>query len=146
MSHTSVFGDTVQFVLYFCSIRCWFNHYHSLGLFSRCQIGDIFLIFPQKTGFDISCKFSPCRLFAWNVKTCLLGKIRKIFQCLLLKILTRVLSVNFIYSMLLKISEDDKHVMFVLFYFYFLLKTRFAVSLSVDFRNNLNVRPCFLEK
>ena len=24
------------------------NLYHSLGLFSRCQIGDIFLIFPRK--------------------------------------------------------------------------------------------------
>ena len=35
------------------------NLYHSLGIFSRRQIDDIFLIFPQKTGFDITCKLSP---------------------------------------------------------------------------------------
>ena len=66
-----------------------------------------FLIFPQKTGFDISCKLSPkeislifffycskkirfdflCKLspllrrqFALNVKSYFLGKIRKLFQ------------------------------------------------------------------
>ena len=35
-----------------------FNLYHSLGIFSRQQIDDIFLIFSQKTGFDILCKLS----------------------------------------------------------------------------------------
>ena len=35
------------------------NLYHSLAIFSRQQIDDIFLIFPKKTGFDISCKLSP---------------------------------------------------------------------------------------
>ena len=35
------FGDTLE---YFLS----FNLYHSLGIFSRRQIDDIFLIFPRK--------------------------------------------------------------------------------------------------
>ena len=38
------------------------------GIFSRRQIDDIFLIFSQR------------RQFAWNVKSCFQGKIRKIFQ------------------------------------------------------------------
>ena len=32
------------------------------------------LIFPKKTGFDISCKLSPLETIAWNVKSCFSGK------------------------------------------------------------------------
>ena len=57
-----------------------FNLYHSLGIFSRWQIDDIFLIFPRKQDltFDANCLLR--RQFAWNVISCFLGKIRKIFQ------------------------------------------------------------------
>ena len=82
--------------------------YHSLGIFSRWQIDNIFLIFPRKQDltFHANCLLIPrkqdlifhanCllrRQFAWNVKSCFLGKIRKnISKCRLLKILPRVLS------------------------------------------------------
>ena len=36
--------------------------------------------FFRKIGFDISCKLSPRRQFAWNVKAYFLGKLEKIFQ------------------------------------------------------------------
>ena len=36
-----------------------------------------FSYFFQKIGFDISCKLSPMRQFAWNVKACFPGKLRK---------------------------------------------------------------------
>ena len=37
----------------------------------------------QKTGFEISCKLSPeWRQFAWNVRTCFLGKIENIINLL----------------------------------------------------------------
>ena len=57
------------------------KHYHSLGWFSRGQIDNILSYFSQKTGFDISCKLSPLETYAWNIKTCFLGKKkRKIIQ------------------------------------------------------------------
>ena len=60
------------------------NLNHSLGKFSRQQIGDIFL-FSQKTVFDISCKFSFCMkcqiLFPGKNK-------KKYFKYRLLKILS----------------------------------------------------------
>ena len=46
-------------------------------IFSRRHIGDVLFYFPQNTGYDISCKLSPLREFAWNVKSCFLVKIRK---------------------------------------------------------------------
>ena len=58
--------------------------YHSLSKFSRQQTDNIFSYFSKKIGFDISYKLSPLgwylhwRQFAWNVKTCFLGKFRKI--------------------------------------------------------------------
>ena len=40
------------------------NAYHSLDLFSRQEMDDEFTYFPQKMGFDISCKFShTCNTF-----------------------------------------------------------------------------------
>ena len=47
--------------------------HHPLGQFSSSY-------FSKKTGFHISCKYLHWREFAWNVKSCLLRKIRKIFQ------------------------------------------------------------------
>ena len=39
------------------------NLYHSLSLFSRQESNNIFLVFLQKTSFDISCKLSPLETF-----------------------------------------------------------------------------------
>ena len=50
--------------------------------------------FSQKTGFDIPCKLPPFEKVCMKCQTCFLGKIRKYFICLLLKILPRVLSFN----------------------------------------------------
>ena len=43
--------------IYFAPLEYEFNLYYSLGKFSKQN--DIFLIFSQKIGFDISCKLSP---------------------------------------------------------------------------------------
>ena len=52
-----------------------------------------FSYFSQKTGFDIYANYLQWRQFAWNVKTCFLGKIRKnISKCCLLKFLPSELS------------------------------------------------------
>ena len=56
-----------------------FNFYHSLGKFRRQQI-DILLIFSRKQVYKFHVNFLSWRQFVWNVKTCFLGKIRKIFQ------------------------------------------------------------------
>ena len=61
------------------SLRC-INLYHSLGIFSRRQIDDIFLIFPSKQDLTFHANCLLWRQFAWNVKSYFLGKIRKIFQ------------------------------------------------------------------
>ena len=45
-------------------------------IFSRRHT-EIFFLFSQKTGLDISCKLSQWRQCAWNVKSCFLGKIKK---------------------------------------------------------------------
>ena len=61
-----------------------FKLYHSLSWFSRQRIGDIFLIFPSLIQI-ISIGW---RQFAWNVKSCFMGKNKKnILTCRLLKIL-----------------------------------------------------------
>ena len=57
-----------------------FNLYHSLGIFSRRQNDVIFLIFPRKQDLTFHANCLLRRQFAWNVKSCFLGKIRKIFQ------------------------------------------------------------------
>ena len=56
------------------------NLYHSLGIFSRRQIDDIFLIFSRKQDLTFHANCLLRRQFAWIVKSCVLGKIRKIFQ------------------------------------------------------------------
>ena len=63
-----------------CSINNCFNLYHSLGIFSRRQIDDIFLIFPRKQDLTFHANCLLRRKFAWNVISCFLRKIRKIFQ------------------------------------------------------------------
>ena len=81
---------------YFCRMRCLIefftvcrnvntmtvviNLYHSLGIFSRRQNDVIFLIFPRKQDLTFHANCLLRRQFAWNVKSCFLGKIRKIFQ------------------------------------------------------------------
>ena len=53
---------------------------NSRCIFSRRQTDDIFLIFPRKqdSTFHANCLLR--RQFAWNVISCFLRKIRKIFQ------------------------------------------------------------------
>ena len=58
----------------------YINLYHSLGIFSRRQIDDIFLIFPRKQDLTFHANCLLRRQFAWNVISCFLRKIRKIFQ------------------------------------------------------------------
>ena len=72
-----------------------FNLYHSLGIFSRRQIDDIFLIFPRKQDltFHANCLLETicmkCQiLFSRKNK-------KNISKCRLLKIFPRVLNVNF---------------------------------------------------
>ena len=64
----------------------FFNLYHSLGIFSRRQIDDIFLIFPSKQDltFHANCLLKCQILFS--------GK--NISKCCLLKILPRVQSIK----------------------------------------------------
>ena len=67
----------------------------SLGQFSRWQISDIFFIFPRKQDLQFHTNCLQWRKFAWNVKYCFLGKIRKIFQYVVYwKFLPRELSVK----------------------------------------------------
>ena len=56
------------------------NLCHSLGIFSRRQIDDIFLIFPRKQDLTFHANCLLRRQYAWNVKSCFLGKLRKYFQ------------------------------------------------------------------
>ena len=63
----------------------WYIIYLTLStlgkIFSR-RILKYFTYFSHKTGYDISCR----RQFTWDVKSCFLGKIRKISSiCCLLK-------------------------------------------------------------
>ena len=55
------------------------SFYHSLGQFSRWQIGDIFLIFPENRIWYFT-RYLLRRQFAWKIKAYFLWKIRKIFQ------------------------------------------------------------------
>ena len=61
----------------------------TLGIFSRWQIDDIFLIFPENKIWVLR------RQFAWTAKSCFLEKIRKILQNVVCwKSSPSVLSVN----------------------------------------------------
>ena len=62
-----------------------FNLYHSMANSADAILVTFFLFFPEN---------SIWKQFAWNVNSCFLGKIRKIYQYGLLKILPRVLSMN----------------------------------------------------
>ena len=44
------------------------------------DVDDIFLTFPRKIGFGISCKLSPEETICMKCQNLFLGKIRKIFQ------------------------------------------------------------------
>ena len=60
--------------------RCHLNLYHSLGVFSRWQIDDIFLIFPRKQDMTFHANCLLRRQVAWNVISCFLGRIKKHFK------------------------------------------------------------------
>ena len=53
-----------------------FDLYRSLGKLSRLQI-DIFLIFLQKAGFDMSCELSPLQTICMNRQNLFSGKIKQ---------------------------------------------------------------------
>ena len=57
----------------YCFMRI--NLYYSLGKFSRWQTDDFFLSFPRKQNLTFHANCLQWRQFAWNVKTCFLGKI-----------------------------------------------------------------------
>ena len=57
-------------LLLVCHFKCY-SLYHSLGLFSRRQIDDIF---PRKQNLAFHANCLYWRQFAWNVKICFLGK------------------------------------------------------------------------
>ena len=74
-ANLSLLGRTCQnvpFTRYGCIHL--FTFYHSVGLFSWRQIGDIFLIFPSKQYLTFHANCLRWRQFAWNVKSCFLGK------------------------------------------------------------------------
>ena len=48
----------------------------------NCSRQHIEIFFQLENRCDISCKLSPVETFAWNIKACLLGKIRKYISCL----------------------------------------------------------------
>ena len=88
-------GASVIFVISKLAQSATFNLNHSLGIFSRRQIDDIFSYFSQKTGSDISCKLSPEETICMQCQILFSGKNKKnISKCRLLKILPRVLSVK----------------------------------------------------
>ena len=69
--------------------RWHFNLHHSMELFSKRQIDNIFSAFSQKIGFDISCKLQEKSKPFWR------EKIRKnISNCCLMIFLPRVLNVK----------------------------------------------------
>ena len=69
--------------------------YTTLGKFSRWHIDSIFLIFPRKQDLTFHANCLQWRQFAWNAKSCFLGKIRKIFQNVVCwKFFPRVLNWN----------------------------------------------------
>ena len=94
--HADVYGQTaIKQTIDGNRVKWGINLYHSLGIFSRRQIDDIFLIFFQKTGFDISCKLSPKETICMKCHILFSEKNKKnISKCRLLKILPRVLSVK----------------------------------------------------
>ena len=56
------------------------NSYHRFACWVKTSADDIlkyFSYFSQKKGFHISCKLSPRRQFACNVKSCFLRKVRE---------------------------------------------------------------------
>ena len=73
----------------------FFSLYHSLGIFSRQQIGDIFSHFSQRTGFNITCKLSQMETICMKCWVLFSGKNKNnISGCRLLKVLPRMQSIN----------------------------------------------------
>ena len=72
-------GSLLTFSYFSFWCRLTLNLYHSLGIFSRWQTDDIFLIFPRKQDLTFQANCLLRRQFAWNVKSCFLGKIFFLF-------------------------------------------------------------------
>ena len=67
-------------------IVCVLTHSTLRKIFSSCRFEICVSYFSQETGFDITCKLSQWRQFAWNVKSCFPEKIRQISKCYLLNL------------------------------------------------------------
>ena len=72
-------SGAIMILSFTLQLQC-INLYHSLGIFSRWQIDDIFLIFSKKQDLTFHANCLRRRQFAWNIISCFLWKIRKIFQ------------------------------------------------------------------
>ena len=84
--HFSCFFFFFFFFFFFHKIGLVFHAECFLWHLRRWHIGDIFLNFSQKIGFD-----SSWRQFAWNVKACFGGKNKKnVSKFCLMKFLTRL--------------------------------------------------------
>ena len=70
------------------------NFYHSMGRFSRRQIGDCSLICSWKIGFDASCKLSPKETICMKRQSLFSGKIKKNNSKCLLKFWPSTLNVQ----------------------------------------------------
>ena len=78
-----------------------------------------FCLFPQKTGFDISCKLSP--QFAWNIKACFLGKIKLFQNVICWNYLSACTALNtsvtkYNYHTTLQPNSSDNKLIFFLFF------------------------------
>ena len=87
----SISGFMKEFIL--ASITCLFPLialiFTTLWANSAGDISVIVFLLSQEKGFDIWCKLSQ---FTWNIVSCFLEKVRKIFpKCPLLKVLPRVI-------------------------------------------------------
>ena len=144
-----MFLSSLQISIYVISCLHNLNLYHSLGSYSRWQKKKkkkkkkyFFFIFPWTQDW---------RQFAWNVKTCLLVKIRKLFQnvtcwnfypaCNMEISTIKILQTNveFLWvtylTMLSANSADNKLTIFS----YFFLENRIWYSMQiVSYRDNLH--------
>ena len=122
-----------------------FDCYHSLSIFSRQQIDDIFLIFPRKQDLTFHANCLLRKQFAWNVKSFFLGKIKKnISKCRLLKILPRVLSIK-APLMLSMLGKHESRWHFKIFFLVLTPKTGSDISYNLSLKRQFTWRRCHFE-
>ena len=91
-----------------------------LGLFSRQQIDDIFLIFPRKQVLTFHANWLQWRQFARNVKTFFYGKNkRSISVCCLLKILPSMFSIEEMLTVLEHLVSSPCNWRCICYFIYF---------------------------